>query len=50
MDFDRLRGAADLYGVRPTTLARMRVIRGVSEVLDAELRKQGDDFRNRGNY
>jgi hypothetical protein len=50
MDFDRLRRAADLYGVRPTTLARMMVIRGVRAVLDAELRKQGDEFRNRGNY
>jgi hypothetical protein len=35
-DFERLRRAADLYGVRPTTFARMMVIRGVGAVLQAE--------------
>jgi hypothetical protein len=50
LDFDRLRRAADLYGVRPTTLARMMVIRGVRAILDAELRKHGDLFREGPNY
>jgi hypothetical protein len=44
-DFRRLREAADLYGVRPTTLARMMVIRGVTAILDAELRRDGEYLR-----
>jgi hypothetical protein len=47
-DFQRLRQAAELYGVRPTTLARMMVIRGVKAILDAELRREGEFFRERG--
>jgi hypothetical protein len=39
LDFQKLRRAADLYGVRPTTLARMMVIRGINAILDAELRR-----------
>lgn len=35
-DFERLRRAADLYGVRPTTFARMMVIRGVGAVIEAD--------------
>ena len=50
MDFERLRRAADLYGVRPTTLARMMVIRGVRAILDAELQKSGEEFRDRGRF
>jgi hypothetical protein len=50
MDFDRLRRAADLYGVRPTTLARMMVIRGVRAIHDAELRKEADQFREGPDY
>lgn len=50
LDFDRLRRAADLYGVRPTTLARMMVIRGVRAILDAELRQHGDLFREGPDY
>jgi hypothetical protein len=45
-DFERLRQAADLHGVRPTTFARMMVIRGVGAVLDAELRRQGEFLRD----
>jgi hypothetical protein len=41
-DFQRLREAAEIYGVRPTTFARMMVIRGVGAVLDAELRRKGE--------
>ena len=44
-DFERLRRVAELYGVRPTTLARMMVIRGVGAILDAELRRKGEFFR-----
>jgi hypothetical protein len=44
-DFERLRHAADLYGVRPTTLARMMVIRGVGAILDTELRRKGEFLR-----
>jgi hypothetical protein len=44
-DFRRLRRAAELYGVRPTTLARMMVIRGVNAILDAELRRDGEFLR-----
>jgi hypothetical protein len=46
-DFERLRRAAELYGVRPTTFARMMVIRGVRAILDAELRKDGEYLRGR---
>jgi hypothetical protein len=35
-DFERLRRAADLYGVRPTTFARMMVIRGTGAVIEAD--------------
>ncbi len=49
-DFKRLRRAADLYGVRPTTLARMMVIRGVGAILDAELRRSGEFIRDRESF
>lgn len=44
-DFERLGRAADLYGVRRTTLARMMVIRGVGAILDTELRRKGEFLR-----
>jgi hypothetical protein len=47
LDFERLRKAADLYGVRPTTLARMMVIRGINAILDAELSRDGEFLRAR---
>lgn len=46
-DFEALHRAADLYGVRPTTLARMMVIRGVRAILDAERRRDGEFIRER---
>jgi hypothetical protein len=49
-DFQRLRRAADLYGVRPTTFARMMVIRGVRAVLDTELRRDGELLRDPEGY
>jgi hypothetical protein len=45
-DFQRLRQAAEIYGARPTTFARMMVIRGVGAVLDAELRRKGEFLRD----
>jgi hypothetical protein len=45
LDFESLRRAAELYGVRPTTLARMMVIRGVRAILDADLRRSGEELR-----
>jgi hypothetical protein len=50
LDFDRLRRAADLYGVRPTTLARMMIIRGIRAILDAELERSGELLRDRGRH
>jgi hypothetical protein len=49
-DFERLRRAAELYGVRPTTLARMMVIRGIRAILDAELNRKGEFLRDREQY
>jgi hypothetical protein len=46
-DFERLDRAAELYGVRRTTLARMMVIRGVKAILDTELRREGEFLRER---
>jgi hypothetical protein len=46
-DFERLGRAAELYGVRRTTLARMMVIRGVKAILDTELRREGELIRER---
>jgi hypothetical protein len=46
-DFERLGQAADLYGVRRTTLARMMVIRGITAILDSELRREGEFLRER---
>jgi hypothetical protein len=40
-DFHRLCRAAEIYGVRPTTMARMMILRGVKAILDAELRDKG---------
>jgi hypothetical protein len=37
--FEQLGKVADLYGVRPTAMARMMVIRGINAVLDAERRR-----------
>jgi hypothetical protein len=46
-DFERLSRAAEIYGVRRTTFARMMIIRGVNAVLDAELRRDGEFLRER---
>jgi hypothetical protein len=46
MQYERLGEAARLYGVRPTTLARMLIKRGATAILDEERRDRylhGDD-------
>ena len=40
-------GGRGLHGVRPTTLARMMVIRGVKAIFDAELARKGRLLRGR---
>jgi len=42
--FERLLEAARLYGVRPTTMARMMVIRGINAIHDAEQRHKAEDL------
>ena len=42
----RLLQAAELYGVRPTTLARMMVVRGVNAIHDAELARRARLLRD----
>jgi hypothetical protein len=44
--YSRLAQAAALYGVRPTTLARMMVVRGVNAILDAELARRARLLRD----
>jgi hypothetical protein len=44
--FERLARAAEIYGVRPTTLARMMVLRGVNAILDAELERDRKMLRD----
>ena len=46
-DFERPSSAAHLYGVRPTTLARMMVVRGVRAILEAELERRGELLRGK---
>jgi hypothetical protein len=43
--FDRLLEVARLYGVRPTTMARMMVVRGINAIHDAELRARARELR-----
>jgi hypothetical protein len=42
--FDRVREAARLYGVRPTTLARMMIIRGTKAIEEAENRARAREL------
>jgi hypothetical protein len=44
--FERLLEAARLYGVRPTTMARMMVVRGINAIYDAELRSRARELRD----
>jgi hypothetical protein len=43
--FERLLEAAALYGVRPTTMARMMIVRGINAIHDAELRARAREWR-----
>ena len=43
--FERLLEAARLYGVRPTTLARMMIVRGTKAIQEAETRARARELR-----
>jgi hypothetical protein len=47
--FERLLEAARLYGVRPTTMARMMIVRGTNALHDAELRSRARELRDAGS-
>ena len=42
--FELLREAAALYGVRPTTMARMMIVRGIKAIHEAELRARAREL------
>jgi hypothetical protein len=43
--YERLLEAARLYGVRPTTMARMMIVRGTNAIHDAELRARARELK-----
>jgi hypothetical protein len=47
--WDRLLEAARLYGVRPTTMARMMIVRGTNAIHDAELRARAREWKESGS-
>jgi hypothetical protein len=47
--WERLLEAARLYGVRPTTMARMMIVRGTNAIYDAELRARAREWRESGS-
>jgi hypothetical protein len=47
--YERLLEAARLYGVRPTTMARMMIVRGTKAIHDAELRARARELRDSGS-
>jgi hypothetical protein len=47
--FERLLDAARLYGVRPTTMARMMIVRGTNAIYDAELRARARELKEFGS-
>jgi hypothetical protein len=47
--FERLLEAARLYGVRPTTMARMMIIRGINAIHEGELRARARELRDLGS-
>jgi hypothetical protein len=47
--YDRLVDAARLYGVRPTTMARMMIVRGTNAIHDAELRARARELKESGS-
>ncbi len=48
-DWERLLEAARLYGVRPTTMARMMIVRGTNAICDAELRARARELTETGS-
>jgi hypothetical protein len=47
--YERLVEAARLYGVRPTTMARMMIVRGTNAIHDAELRARARELMDAGS-
>jgi hypothetical protein len=47
--WDRLLEAARLYGVRPTTMPRMMIVRGTNAIHDAELRARAREWKESGS-
>jgi hypothetical protein len=47
--WERLLEAARLYGVRPTTMARMMIVRGTNAICDAELRARARELKEWGS-
>jgi hypothetical protein len=47
--WERLLECARLYGVRPTTMARMMIVRGTNAIHDAELRARARELRESGS-
>jgi hypothetical protein len=47
--WERLLEAARLYGVRPTTMARMMIVRGTNAIYEAEVRARALELRESGS-
>jgi hypothetical protein len=47
--YERLLECARLYGVRPTTFARMMIVRGTNAIHEAELRARARELRDAGS-
>jgi hypothetical protein len=47
--WERLLDCARVYGVRPTTMARMMIVRGTNAIHDAELRARARELKEYGS-
>jgi hypothetical protein len=47
--WERLLDAARMYGVRPTTMARMMIVRGTNAIHEAEMRARAREWRESGS-
>jgi len=47
--WERLLEAARMYGVRPTTMARMMIVRGTNAICEAEMRARAREWRDSGS-
>jgi hypothetical protein len=47
--WERLLDAARMYGVRPTTMARMMIVRGTNAIYEAEMRARAREWRESGS-